>query len=262
MDTLTYRQLLARARRLARSGTDAEDLVQETLIAALQTGREERPWLYGVLRRRRCRPGARRGGAGESDRRRRSKRARPALMKSFRQPTALQYGGVLNELPPAGGRAAPRLPRTDWRRTRSAGCRGRHRGRSSNVRLRSAAAGVRARRRSMTKHSPWPVCANPPAAPTSVRPDPPGAEGGYTERWQPGRPRRGRACAQPLPATGNAAPPLTHRRIRPARCPGRPASGGGPDAWRPGRAVQCTARSRARHERHGPSPSGLMPAGR
>lgn len=51
MDSARYRQLLARARRLSSSPADAEDLVQETLVAALQAGRDDLPWLYGVLRR-------------------------------------------------------------------------------------------------------------------------------------------------------------------------------------------------------------------
>ena len=44
-----YRELQAQAARLSRTAADAEDLVQETLIAALQTGRAELPWLHGVM---------------------------------------------------------------------------------------------------------------------------------------------------------------------------------------------------------------------
>lgn len=47
----TYRQLRAQALRLCRRAEDAEDLVQETLLAALMAGRSDLPWLSGVLRR-------------------------------------------------------------------------------------------------------------------------------------------------------------------------------------------------------------------
>ncbi|MET0808028.1 MAG: sigma factor, partial [Pseudoxanthomonas sp.] len=41
MDIKTYRRLHAQAARLSRSTADAEDLVQETLLAALQAGRAD-----------------------------------------------------------------------------------------------------------------------------------------------------------------------------------------------------------------------------
>ncbi len=47
----TYRQLRAQALRLCRRAADAEDLVQDTLVVALQAGRHDLPWLSGVLRR-------------------------------------------------------------------------------------------------------------------------------------------------------------------------------------------------------------------
>ena len=53
-DTLTlagYRQLRAQALRLCRRVEDAEDLVQETLLAACVAGRHDLPWLSCVLRR-------------------------------------------------------------------------------------------------------------------------------------------------------------------------------------------------------------------
>lgn len=50
MDIETYRQLHAQAARLSRSTADTEDLVQETLLAALQAGRADGPWLHGVMR--------------------------------------------------------------------------------------------------------------------------------------------------------------------------------------------------------------------
>ncbi|MEL1265579.1 sigma-70 family RNA polymerase sigma factor [Pseudoxanthomonas putridarboris] len=51
MDLDTYRQLRAQALRLCRRAEDAEDLVQDTLMAALAAGRCDLPWLSGVLRR-------------------------------------------------------------------------------------------------------------------------------------------------------------------------------------------------------------------
>lgn len=53
-DALTlvaYRRLRAQALRLCRRVEDAEDLVQETLLAACVAGRHDLPWLSGVLRR-------------------------------------------------------------------------------------------------------------------------------------------------------------------------------------------------------------------
>lgn len=50
MDIDTYRQLHAQAARLSRTTADTEDLVQETLLAALQAGRADGPWLYGTMR--------------------------------------------------------------------------------------------------------------------------------------------------------------------------------------------------------------------
>lgn len=50
MDLDTYRQLRSQSRRLARSAADAEDLVQDTLVAALEAKRYDAPWLAGTLR--------------------------------------------------------------------------------------------------------------------------------------------------------------------------------------------------------------------
>lgn len=51
MDRDTYRELRAQARRLSRNEAEAEDLVQETLLAALHAGRSDGAWLAGVLQR-------------------------------------------------------------------------------------------------------------------------------------------------------------------------------------------------------------------
>jgi RNA polymerase sigma-70 factor (ECF subfamily) len=50
VDLSTYRTLRAQARRLARNAEDAEDLVQDALVAALESGRNDLPWLSGTLR--------------------------------------------------------------------------------------------------------------------------------------------------------------------------------------------------------------------
>ncbi|MEZ0469392.1 RNA polymerase sigma factor [Luteimonas salinilitoris] len=51
IDRETYRALRDQARKLTRSAADAEDLLQEVLLAALRAGRADPPWLAGVLRR-------------------------------------------------------------------------------------------------------------------------------------------------------------------------------------------------------------------
>lgn len=50
MDLDTYRQLRAHARRLARTPADADDLVQDVLVEALEAQRMDLPWLAGTLR--------------------------------------------------------------------------------------------------------------------------------------------------------------------------------------------------------------------
>jgi len=50
MDLETYRQLRAQALRLTRRADEAEDLVQDTLLAGLGARRFDLPWLSGVLR--------------------------------------------------------------------------------------------------------------------------------------------------------------------------------------------------------------------
>ena len=52
MDLRTYRELRAQARRLARRADEADDLVQDTLLAALEAGRSDAAWLSGTLRNR------------------------------------------------------------------------------------------------------------------------------------------------------------------------------------------------------------------
>jgi len=50
MDVATYQGLLAQARRHARRADEAEDLVQQTLLAGLEAGRDDPAWLAGTLR--------------------------------------------------------------------------------------------------------------------------------------------------------------------------------------------------------------------
>ena len=50
MDLEAYRKLLSRARRHSRRAQDADDLVQDTLIAALAANRFDESWLEGVMR--------------------------------------------------------------------------------------------------------------------------------------------------------------------------------------------------------------------
>jgi DNA-directed RNA polymerase specialized sigma24 family protein len=51
MDLATYRELRDLAQRLSRRAADADDLVQDTLLAALHAGRSDLPWLSGVMQR-------------------------------------------------------------------------------------------------------------------------------------------------------------------------------------------------------------------
>ncbi len=51
LDARLYSSLRAQARRLTLNSAEAEDLVQDTLLAALQAGRCDAPWLAGTMRR-------------------------------------------------------------------------------------------------------------------------------------------------------------------------------------------------------------------
>jgi len=51
MELATYQNLQRQAQRLTRSAADAEDLLQEALLAGLRAGREDAAWLSGVLTR-------------------------------------------------------------------------------------------------------------------------------------------------------------------------------------------------------------------
>jgi RNA polymerase sigma-70 factor (ECF subfamily) len=50
MDLPTYRRLRARANRLSRRRADAEDLLQDALLAGIEAGRDDAAWLEGVMK--------------------------------------------------------------------------------------------------------------------------------------------------------------------------------------------------------------------
>ena len=51
IDFISLRKLRKQALRLSGSVEDADDVVQETLLASIQHGRCDLPWLYGVLQK-------------------------------------------------------------------------------------------------------------------------------------------------------------------------------------------------------------------
>lgn len=51
IDLISCRKLRAQALRLCRNADDADDAVQETLLASIQNDRSDLPWLYGVLQK-------------------------------------------------------------------------------------------------------------------------------------------------------------------------------------------------------------------
>jgi DNA-directed RNA polymerase specialized sigma24 family protein len=104
MDLPTYRELRRRARRLSKSIEEAEDLVQDTLLAALQAGRSDIEWLAGTLRLQaamRVRSAVRR--------RRREAEAAVVTIDSAAAVAAadgIQAHALLKRLPPAARRVA------------------------------------------------------------------------------------------------------------------------------------------------------------
>ena len=102
MDLGTYRQLYAQARRLARSAEDAEDLVQDTLLAALVAGRDDPAWLCGVLRNQ----AALAARAAVRRRRREALHAGPHEPVTAIESTRTDPTPLLAQLPPAARRLA------------------------------------------------------------------------------------------------------------------------------------------------------------
>ncbi len=104
MNIETYRLLLALARRLSRVASDAEDLVQDTLLAGLHADRSDVGWLCGTLRQQATLT------ARTAARRRRREQSviddayaigAPASLSETLQPR-----GLLQKLPPAARRLA------------------------------------------------------------------------------------------------------------------------------------------------------------
>ncbi|MBD9478457.1 hypothetical protein [Pseudoxanthomonas sp. PXM02] len=109
-DALTlavHRTLRAQALRLCRRADEADDLVQETLLAGLVAGRHDLPWLSGVLRRQAAM-------AARTAVRRRRREAQAGLLGGDTiEPVALQESGApsthlpwLAILPPSARRLA------------------------------------------------------------------------------------------------------------------------------------------------------------
>jgi len=100
MDLALYRELLAQARRLTRRDHEAEDLVQETLLAALETGRSDPAWLSGVIRNRAAM------AARSSARRRQRETASADDAPSAESSPSSDPRPLLQRLPPAARRVA------------------------------------------------------------------------------------------------------------------------------------------------------------
>jgi RNA polymerase sigma-70 factor (ECF subfamily) len=104
MDLLTYRALRGQARRLTQHADEAEDLVQDTLLAALQAGRSDVEWLAGTLRRQ-----AAMQVRSAVRRRRREADGVPVDQDDAPPENAADgalTGALLNRLPPAARRVA------------------------------------------------------------------------------------------------------------------------------------------------------------
>ena len=105
MDLEAYRRLRSQARRHSRRAQDADDLVQDALVAALEANRFDENWLAGVMRNQ-----AALAARGAIRRRRRESVAAAesdeAGSAGFAPRTALEAGSVLAALPPAARRMA------------------------------------------------------------------------------------------------------------------------------------------------------------
>lgn len=101
MDLALYRELQAQARRLSRRADEADDLVQDALLIALEAGRSEPEWLAGVIRNQAAM--AARGAV-----RRRQRETTTAADDTFTQEAsaAPDPKPLLQRLPPAARRVA------------------------------------------------------------------------------------------------------------------------------------------------------------
>ncbi|MES2669408.1 MAG: sigma factor [Pseudomonadota bacterium] len=102
MDLDTYRRLRAEARRHARRAADADDLVQDALLIALEQGRSDDPaWLAGVIRNQ-----AAMQARSAIRRRRREAAVADDHVAPTHEETPLSAGALLERLPPAARRVA------------------------------------------------------------------------------------------------------------------------------------------------------------
>lgn len=104
MDLDTYRRLRSEARRHARKAQDADDLVQDALLIALQNGRDghdDPAWLSGVLRNQ-----AAMQARSAIRRRRREAVLAEEDVASAREASPPVAGALLERLPPAARRVA------------------------------------------------------------------------------------------------------------------------------------------------------------
>lgn len=104
MDLEEYRRLRNRARRHTRRGQDADDLVQDVLVAALEAGRFDAPWLEGVMRNQ-----AALSARSAGRRRRREAATGISDQTSFTEPATnapIDAQALLDRLPPAARRVA------------------------------------------------------------------------------------------------------------------------------------------------------------
>ncbi len=104
MDLATYRQLRVRARRLSRRPEDADDLLQDALLAGIEAGRDDPAWLEGVLKNQ-----AAMAARSALRRRRREALCAPAesgLDAEAPQDTTAARAHLLRSLPPSARRVA------------------------------------------------------------------------------------------------------------------------------------------------------------
>lgn len=102
MNLNTYRHLRAEARRHARRAADADDLVQDALLIALEQGRSDDPaWLAGVIRNQ-----AAMQARSAIRRRRREAAVADDDVASTHEDSSPSASALLERLPPAARRVA------------------------------------------------------------------------------------------------------------------------------------------------------------
>lgn len=103
MNLDTYRHLRAEARRHARRAADADDLVQDALLIALEQGRSDDPaWLAGVIRNQ----AAMQARSAIRRRRREAAAVTDEDVAPTHEETPPSAGALLERLPPAARRVA------------------------------------------------------------------------------------------------------------------------------------------------------------